>query len=100
MQFVIIGRNGSDPEVPATRERVRPAHLDGLKKLCEGGHVISAGPILTEEGAPNGSFLIFDFPTRADLDAYLANEPYATAHVWKDIEIIPCKAGFIDNKMV
>ena len=34
-----------------------------------------------------GSVLILDFAARAELDAYLDNEPYVTEHVWEKIEV-------------
>ena len=34
-----------------------------------------------------GSVLILDFPSRADLDAYLASEPYVVENVWEKVEI-------------
>ncbi len=34
-----------------------------------------------------GSVLILDFPSRAELDTYLAAEPYAVEHVWEKIEV-------------
>ena len=34
-----------------------------------------------------GSVLILDFPSRAELDAYLAAEPYVVEHVWEKIEV-------------
>ncbi len=34
-----------------------------------------------------GSLLVLDFPTRGDLDSYLASEPYVVEKVWEKIEI-------------
>ncbi|MET9318179.1 hypothetical protein ABZX12_40695 [Kribbella sp. NPDC003505] len=38
-----------------------------------------------------GSLLVLDFPTRADLDAWLAIEPYKTGEVWRRTEVQPCR---------
>ena len=67
------------------RLAVRPRHLEGMAKL--GAHVICAGGLLDEEGKMKGSALILDFPSRAELDAYLAEEPYVQEHVWDRIEV-------------
>ena len=67
------------------RMKVRPRHLEGMKKLSE--HIICAGGLLDEEGKMKGSVLILDFEDRAALDTYLANEPYVVEKVWEKIEV-------------
>ncbi len=37
------------------------------------------------------TILVFDFPTRQELEEYLKTEPYVTGKVWETIEIKPCK---------
>ena len=64
---------------------VRPRHLAGMEKL--GDHIICAGGLLDEEGKMKGSVLILDFPSRVDLDAYLAAEPYIVEQVWEKVEV-------------
>ena len=69
----------------AKRMEVRPRHLDGIEKLRS--HIICAGGLLDNEGKMKGSVLILDFPSRDDLDSYLASEPYVVEQVWAKIEI-------------
>jgi uncharacterized protein YciI len=38
-----------------------------------------------------GSMLVMDWPSRADLDAWLKEEPYIKGDVWRKVEINPCK---------
>ncbi len=64
---------------------VRPRHLEGMEKLRS--HIICAGGLLDNEGKMKGSVLILDFPSRDDLDSYLASEPYVVEQVWAKIEI-------------
>lgn len=64
---------------------VRPRHLEGMEKLRS--HIICAGGLLDNEGKMKGSLLILDFPSRDDLDSYLASEPYVVEQVWEKIEI-------------
>jgi hypothetical protein len=64
---------------------VRPRHLEGMEKLRS--HIICAGGLLDNEGKMKGSVLILDFPSRDDLDSYLASEPYVVEQVWEKIEI-------------
>ena len=83
MQFIVKAYDGEG--MLENRLAVRPRHLDGMAKL--GAHVICAGGLLDEEGKMKGSALILDFPSRAELDAYLAEEPYVQEHVWDKIEV-------------
>lgn len=69
----------------ARRMEVRPRHLEGMEKLRS--HIICAGGLLDNEGKMKGSVLILDFPSRDDLDSYLASEPYVVEQVWEKIEI-------------
>lgn len=82
MQFVVKAYDGDG--MLEKRMEVRPRHLEEMKKL--GKHVICAGGLLDDEGKMKGSVLILDFPDRASLDDYLANEPYVAEKVWKKIE--------------
>ena len=83
MQYMIKALDGKDKL--AKRMEVRPRHLAGMEKL--GDHIICAGGLLDEEGKMKGSVLILDFPSRVDLDAYLAAEPYIVEQVWEKVEV-------------
>lgn len=83
MQFMIKALDGE--KKLARRMEVRPRHLEGMEKLRS--HIICAGGLLDNEGKMKGSVLILDFPSRDDLDSYLASEPYVVEQVWEKIEI-------------
>ncbi len=83
MQFMIKALDGENKL--AKRMEVRPRHLEGMEKLRS--HIICAGGLLDNEGKMKGSVLILDFPSRDDLDSYLASEPYVVEQVWAKIEI-------------
>ena len=83
MQFMIKALDGENKL--ARRMEVRPRHLEGMEKLRS--HIICAGGLLDNEGKMKGSVLILDFPSRDDLDSYLASEPYVVEQVWEEIEI-------------
>ena len=83
MQFMIKALDGENKL--AKRMEVRPRHLEGMEKLRS--HIICAGGLLDNEGKMKGSVLILDFPSRDDLDSYLASEPYVLEQVWEKIEI-------------
>ena len=67
------------------RMAVRPRHLEGMKKL--GKHIICAGGLLDDAGKMKGSALVLEFNSRAELDDYLASEPYITEGVWQKVEV-------------
>ncbi len=83
MQFIVKAYDGAN--MLEKRMEVRPRHLEGMQKL--GSHVICAGGLLDDAGKMKGSVLILDLAERAELDAYLSNEPYVTEHVWEKIEV-------------
>ncbi len=83
MQFMIKAYDGKD--MLEKRMAVRPRHLEGMKKL--GRQIICAGGLLDDEGQMKGSALILEFPDRAALDEYLANEPYVVEGVWEKVEV-------------
>jgi len=83
MQFMIKALDGEGKL--AKRMEVRPRHLEGMEKLRS--NIICAGGLLDDEGKMKGSVLILDFPSRAELDAYLAAEPYVVENVWEKIEV-------------
>lgn len=83
MQFIVKAYDGEG--MLEKRMAVRPRHLEGMALL--GSHVICAGGLLDESGKMKGSVLIMDFADRAELDIYLANEPYVQEHVWDKVEV-------------
>jgi len=83
MQFVITAYDGEG--MLPKRMEVRPRHLEGMERMR--AHVVCAGGLLDEEGKMKGSVLIMEFENRAELDAYLAQEPYVVEHVWEKIVV-------------
>lgn len=93
MQFLVTAYDGTDAEAPARRQAVREAHLAGARELTEKGNFLIGGAILNETGEMVGSAVVCEFPTRADLDAWLATDPYVTGDVWQKIEVVPFRAA-------
>lgn len=89
MQFVVIARDGDDPQAQERRTRVRSAHMDGAMRMKENGSMLTGGAILDDDGAMIGSVMIVDFPSRAELDAWLTSDPYTTGDVWRHVEVRP-----------
>lgn len=93
MQWLVIARDGTDPEAPARRLRSRAAHLQNAARLQEAGHLLIGGAILDDEGNMVGSAAVAQFDTRAELEEWLRTDPYVTDGVWRDIEVIPYRVA-------
>jgi uncharacterized protein len=93
VQFLVIGRDGDDADAPARRARVRPAHLNFIQPLVDGGQILVGGAILDESGAMIGSTLLTEFDTREALDEWLRSDPYVTEQVWRSVEIHPFRSA-------
>ena len=92
-QFLVIARDGDDPEALDRAWRSAATYLEGITPLVEAGHIPLGGPILDDEGRMIGSMIIADFPYWAALDAWLTNDPYVTGDVWRDIEVVPFRVS-------
>ena len=93
MQFVVIARDGADPGAPDRRAKARPAHIEGAVRMKEDGSMLTGGAILDDHGAMIGSVMVVDFPSRAELGAWLASDPYVTGDVWRRIEVRPFRVA-------
>lgn len=87
MQFLVTGHDGDDAEALARRTAVRPAHLAHADRMREEGTLLFAVSLLDEAERMVGSYMVVDFATRAELDAWLAMEPYVVGNVWKRIDV-------------
>jgi uncharacterized protein YciI len=73
-----------------TRLDNRAAHLEHLKAHLD--KVVLAGPLQTEDRQGMiGSLLVLDFADRAQLDAFLAADPYAKAGLFESVIVTPFK---------
>src|SRR5579859_2840624 len=75
----------------ARRDDLRPAHAAAIRDLWEEGRVVLGAGILDDAGAVRGSLVIVDYPSRADVDGYLASEPFATGGLWDRVEVHPLR---------
>ena len=78
------------PDHAEVRAANRGAHLEYLGQHKD--KAVMAGPTLTEDGAGmNGSLLIMDFDDLAAAKDFAANDPYAKAGLFANVEIKPWK---------
>jgi hypothetical protein len=87
--FCIIAHDRPEPGRAERRQAVRRPHFERMKPSVEAGGVLLAGSTLGEDGTMEASILVVEFPDRAALDAWLAEEPYVQAKVWGRVEVKP-----------
>ena len=94
MQFMVIAYDGTDADALNRRLAAREAHLAGAAALKETGQLLAGGAILNAEDRMIGSTLYVEFPSRAELDSWLQNDPYVKGDVWRDITVHPIRLAF------
>ena len=85
MQFLVVAHDGTDDQALARRMAVREAHLEGARQRADSGMTICGGALLDDDGKMTGSASVVEVESRAELDAWLASDPYATGNVWQTI---------------
>ena len=91
MQFLLTAYDGKDDGALDRRMSVRKAHINGANELKEAGHLIAGGAILDEAEQLIGSTMFVEFDSKAELDQWLASDPYVTGNVWQDISVLPIR---------
>lgn len=89
MQFILTAYDGKDPGALQRRMAVRESHFAKVRDLKSSSNFIWGGAILGDSGEMIGSVVLYEFPDREALDRMLADEPYVTGGVWKEIDIRP-----------
>ncbi len=92
MQFVVIARDYKDSGLER-RLKVRDQHVAMGDKMRASGNYHMGVALLDESGNMCGSVMILEYPSRKELDEWLANEPYILNKVWEKWEIQECKIG-------
>jgi uncharacterized protein YciI len=95
MWYMLLG-----DDVPDSLERrmaVRAGHLARLRALADEGRLLIAGPcpaIDSPDPGPAGfagSLVVADFPTQAEAEQWLAEDPYVTEGVFARTLVRPFK---------
>jgi uncharacterized protein YciI len=95
MWYMILGRDAAGSL--DARLASRSAHLARLKELLDAGRVLLAGPLpaadTTDPGMAgfHGSLIVAEFPSQAEARAWADADPYVTAGVYREVEVIPFK---------
>lgn len=85
MLYAVIRNDKKDHS--QLRIDTRPTHLEYLKSL--GNKLKFAGPFLNEDGKPNGTMMVVEAQSKKEVERAAANDPYAKAGLFADIEIRP-----------
>ncbi len=90
MQFLIIGKDGTDEEGKNRRIAARDAHIKLGDELLASGNMWYGAALLNDNNEMIGSMLLMDFTSEQALHDWLDNEPYVTGKVWESVEISKC----------
>lgn len=83
------------PDSLDKRLETRAAHLENLKKLLDQQRVLLAGPFPKVAGGNpadvgfDGSLIVADFPSQEAAEAWINDDPYASAGVFARIQVRP-----------
>ncbi|HMV62336.1 MAG TPA: YciI family protein [Rhodocyclaceae bacterium] len=95
MLYALIGEDA--PGTLDTRMAVRPGHVARLQALQADGRLILAGPcpaVDSPDPGPagfSGSLIVAEFPTLADAEAWMAEDPYVLEGVFAHTVVKPFK---------
>ncbi|MCG8618607.1 MAG: YciI family protein [Desulfobacterales bacterium] len=88
MQFIVIGRDGTDENALDRRMAAREAHLATAKEMHDTGRWLYAAAILNDAGKMAGSVIVCDFESEDALRSeWLDNEAYVKGNVWETVEV-------------
>ncbi|EIK93739.1 YciI-like protein [Pseudomonas sp. M47T1] len=97
MPFAIYTRDR--PGAQAVRAEHRAAHYAYLQAHC--AHLIASGGLQDEGGEVMiGGLIIIDFDTRAEVDRFVAGDPFTQAGLFEQLEVVPWKMAFFDGARV
>jgi uncharacterized protein YciI len=90
MQFLVIGKDGTDEKAHERRLAAREAHLTLGDQMEASGERWYGCVMLDDDGKMIGSMAVMDFPSEKELNEWLKIEPYITGDVWKTVETYKC----------
>jgi len=93
MQFLLLAYDATDSDALTRRMANREAHLATIDRYRTAGNMHIGAAICDDAGKMIGSCIICEFPSRVELDIWLAEEPYLTGKVWERTEITECRIG-------
>ena len=92
-QFVILAYDATDADAINRRMAARDAHTTAIAQARARGNILCGAALLDDSGKMIGSNVVVNFPSRAEVDSWLASDPYVVGKVWENITIIPARIG-------
>ncbi|WP_137391487.1 YciI family protein [Rhodoligotrophos defluvii] len=94
-----------DPHKPGLRSQIRARHLRYM--IAHRDRILFGGPMKAEDGITSiGSAFVLDYDSRAEVDRFLAEEPYMQAGLFSAVQIHPLvvmvpeqNAGFLEEEL-
>jgi uncharacterized protein len=79
------------PGASALRAELRPAHLEHLERHA--AKLLAGGAVFADDGTtPVGSLIIFDSDDRAEVDRFMAADPFTRGGLFESVAVYPwCK---------
>lgn len=93
MQFVVIAHDHDDDEARRRRVEARPEHMARCETAVDQGVLLFAAALLDDDERMIGSVMLVDLPSRADVEDWLADEPYQALGIWRQVDIVRGRAG-------
>jgi uncharacterized protein len=88
-----------DPTKAIERAQLRPRHLAYLNSKA--ALLLASGAKLEDDGSVgSGSFYLVELETRAEAEAFLAEDPYARAGLISAATYTRVRKGFFDHRQV
>ena len=85
---VIVARDGTDEGAEARRLSVRAAHMERVRPMAADGTLAVGGAVLDAPGGRMvGSIAVIARADDAGAGAWMAEDPYVTGGVWRDISL-------------
>ena len=95
LKYVVHAYDPQDEGALERRMLVRPRHLENTRRLKEEGQFLLGGALLDPEGRMIGSMMLMEFANQAELDDWVATEPYIVERVWERVDIKPFRQADI-----
>lgn len=89
MAWIVLAFDGTDAGAPARRAAARERHLAVLNTMAADGRLALGVPLREGDDRTVGSLMVLSGEAQSDLDAYLAEEPFAREGVWTRIDAMP-----------
>ena len=94
MPFAILAID--KPNSGSIRTENRPIHLQHLDRHA--AKLLAGGAVMSDDAAtPVGSLIVYDSDDRAEVEAFVAADPFSKAGLFATVSIYPWRKVFFDG---